>query len=164
MFGVDDPKTVAAVRAYVKLMRASRGVTASVEPTLARHCLTSTQLGVLEAVLHKGPMSHRDLGRKVLTSAANITDVVDKLEIRGLVERVRHGSDRRQVLVQLTPCGRRVIEGAFPSHAAAIAGAMASLDDAELAQLDRLLRKLGLGAETAARSPEPLPSRTQARA
>jgi len=63
------------------------------------------------------------------------------------VERVRHGSDRRQVLVQLTPVGRALIESVFPPHAAMIAEAMSNLDDAEMAQLDRLLRKLGLGPE-----------------
>src|SRR5260221_13468376 len=100
MFGVDDPQTEAAVRAYVKLMRASRSVLARVEKRLARDGLTPTQLGVLEVLLHKGPLSHRELGRKVLTSAGNVTDVVDKLEARGLLLRVRDASDRRQVRVE----------------------------------------------------------------
>jgi MarR family 2-MHQ and catechol resistance regulon transcriptional repressor len=146
MHGVEDPRIVAAVRAYVKLMRASHEVTAAVEPRLLSQGLTGTQLGVLEAILHRGAMSHRELGRKVLSSPANITDVVDKLEARGLVARVRHASDRRQILVELTGCGRSLIEAAFPPHARAIAAAIGALDDDELAQLDRLLRKLGLGA------------------
>ena len=47
--------------------------------------LTPTQFGVLEALLHKGPLSQRELGQKVLTSAGNMTDLIDKLETRGLV-------------------------------------------------------------------------------
>ena len=62
---------------------------ARVEPRLAAAGLTPTQLGVLEAILHKGPLTQRELGRKVLTSAGNMTDVVDKLEARGLVRRTR---------------------------------------------------------------------------
>ena len=87
----DDPHTLAALAAYVKLLRASRAVVARIEKQLAARGLTVTQLGVLEAILHKGPLTHRDLGRKVLTSAGNMTDVVDKLEARGLVRRVRDG-------------------------------------------------------------------------
>lgn len=144
--GKGDNQT-AALRAYVKLMRAGRSVLAGVEPLLARHGLTPTQLGVLEAVLHKGPLTHHELRRKVLTSAGNLSDVVDKLAARGWVERVRDAADRRLVRVGLTSDGRRLIEHVFPLHAADIARAMAGLDAAELAELDRLLRKLGHAAE-----------------
>ena len=123
---------------------------ARIEPLLARAGLTPTQLGVLEALLHKGSLSHRELGRKVLTSAGNMTDVVDKLQARGLVRRIRVPGDRRQVAVELTEAGRGLIEELFPRHAADIAGAMAGLDAAELRMLDGLLRRLGAAAgETA---------------
>jgi MarR family 2-MHQ and catechol resistance regulon transcriptional repressor len=146
MHGVDDPATVAAVRAYVKLMRAHRSVVARLEPALAECALTLTQLGVLEAVLHLGPLTHRELGRKLLTSPGNLSDVVDKLERRGLVCRVRAEDDRRLVRVELTDPGRALIGEVFPRHAADIARAMGGLDGGELAALDRLLRKLGGGA------------------
>jgi MarR family 2-MHQ and catechol resistance regulon transcriptional repressor len=134
----------AAVRAYVKLNRAARAVLGAVEPRVAAFGLTLTQLGVLEAVLHKGPMTQRELGRKVLTSAGNMTDVIDKLAARGLIRRERR--DGRSVLVELTEEGRSLIEAAFPCHAADIERAFASLSAAELAELDRLLRKLGHSA------------------
>jgi MarR family 2-MHQ and catechol resistance regulon transcriptional repressor len=146
MHGVRDPAVVTAVQTYVKLMRASRAVYARIEPLLATEGLTVTQLGVLEVILHKGSMTHRDLGRKVLTSAGNMTDVVDKLEARGLVHRVRAADDRRQVRVELTPAGRAIIEELFPRHAADIAQAMAGLDTAELARLGDMLRSLGMAA------------------
>lgn len=134
------------MRAYVKLFRASRAVLARVEPGLAEVGLTPTQLGVLEAVLHKGPMTQRELGRKVLTSAGNLTDVVDKLEARGLVHRVRAEADRRRVRVELTSAGRALIEEVFPRHAGDIAAAMGGLTPEELEQLGGLLRRLGLTA------------------
>lgn len=146
MHGVTDPAVRDAVRAYVKLMRASRSVTGRVEKSLAAAGLTLTQLGVLEVILHKGPMTHRDLGRKVLTSAGNMTDVVDKLEARKLVRRVRAATDRRQVRVELTDTGRSLIEGVFPRHADDIARAMSGLDAGDLARLGELLRKLGMAA------------------
>lgn len=138
--------TDAALAAYVKLLRASRAVLSRVEPRLIAHGLTPTQLGVLEAILHKGPLTQRDLGRKVLTSAGNMTDVIDKLEARGLVQRMRCPEDRRSVRVVLTACGKELIEELFPRHAADIAAAMAGLGPAELAELGALLRKLGMAA------------------
>ena len=80
MHGVTESAVEEAIRAYVKLMRASRSVANRVEPLVGAEGLTLTQLGVLEGILHKGPLTHRELGRKVLTSAGNMTDVVDKLE------------------------------------------------------------------------------------
>lgn len=147
MFGVADPAVREAVRAYVKLFRASHAVLARVEPGLAAHGLTPTQLGVLEGLLHKGPMTQRELGRKVLTSPGNMTDVIDKLERRCLVRRMRAPGDRRSVRVELTGQGRALIEAVFPPHAADIAAAMAGLDARELAELGSLLRKLGRSAQ-----------------
>jgi len=143
VFGVESPATRAAVRAYVKLVRTARAITDRLEPRLAAAGLTATQLGVLEAVLHLGPLSQRDLGRKVLTSPGNMTDVIDKLAARGLVRR-RCPADRRSRVVELTAAGQALIEQVFPSHARAIAARFGALSDAELATLDALLRKLGL--------------------
>jgi MarR family 2-MHQ and catechol resistance regulon transcriptional repressor len=155
MHGVDDPAVEEAVRAYAKLMRATRAVVARVEPMLAGEGLTLTQLGVLEAILHKGPLTHRELGRKVLTSAGNMTDVVDKLEARALVRRVRDEADRRQVRVELTPPGRALIERLFPRHAADIARAMDGLAGPELQALGDLLRRLGTAAAAPASAATP---------
>jgi MarR family 2-MHQ and catechol resistance regulon transcriptional repressor len=154
VYGVEDPAVETAVRTYVKLVRAARAVQARLEPRLAGHALTPTQLGVLEALLHKGPMTHRELGRAVLTSAGNMTDVVDKLERRELVRRVRNAADRRAVLVELTDRGQALVSGLFPRHAADIARAMAGLAPAELRALGGLLRKLGLAAAKPAQEEE----------
>ncbi len=105
-----------------------------------------TQVGVLEAILHKGPLGQRELGRKVLTSAGNMTDVIDKLEARGLVHRSRQPSDRRAVRVELTDAGHQTITAFFPLHARNIARAMGALNEQELRELGELLRKLGLAA------------------
>lgn len=153
MHGIEDPKVEAAVRAYVKLIRASRAVLARVEPRLAGMHLTPTQLGVLEALLHKGAMTQRELGRKVLTSAGNMTDVLDKLEARGVLRRVRSTADRRSVQVELTEEGRALIETLFPDHARDIAAAMGALRPEELTQLGDLLRRLGRSVSTDAEPP-----------
>ncbi len=134
-----------ALSAYITLMRASETVTAAASETMAEASLTASQFGVLETLLHLGPLCQRELGNKLLKSSGNITVVVDNLERRGLVRRERSTSDRRMVTVRLTDEGRTLIKSAFPGHAVRIARAMGVLDRSELDDLRRLCRKLGRG-------------------
>jgi MarR family transcriptional regulator, 2-MHQ and catechol-resistance regulon repressor len=135
---------VRALDAYIKLTRATSSVASRLAPGLARAGLTPTQLGVLEALLHLGPLGQRTLGAKLLMSGGNITAVVDNLERRGLVHRERRSDDRRNVTVRLTPEGRRLIAGVFPAHVRDIVAAFSALSAAEQEALGRLAKKLGL--------------------
>ena len=139
------PAEVRALNTYIKLTRATSSVAGRLNRQLADAGVTPTQLGVLEALLHLGPLGQRALGGKLLMSGANITTVVDNLERRHLVRRERNGDDRRNVTVHLTTDGRRLISKVFPDHAAAIAEAFSSLTTSEQDELARLTKKLGLG-------------------
>ncbi|MDD4933839.1 MAG: MarR family transcriptional regulator [Methylacidiphilaceae bacterium] len=142
-----SPEEIRALNCYIKLTRASETLAAALRAPLAREGLTTGQLGVLEALLHLGPMNERELGRKLLRSGGNITVVVDNLERRGLVGRERSREDRRCVTVALTPEGLRFIRGVFPGHAARITAVLSALSPEEQRELGRLCRKLGRGAE-----------------
>jgi len=138
------PAEVRALDAYIKLTRAVSSVEARLAPALATAGLTPTQLGVLEALLHLGPLGQGVLGGKLLMSGGNITTVVDNLQARGLVRRERRGDDRRHITVHLTPEGRRVITKVFPNHVHAIVDAFSTLTASEQETLGRLAKKLGL--------------------
>ncbi|HEX8174897.1 MAG TPA: MarR family transcriptional regulator [Pyrinomonadaceae bacterium] len=140
-------REVKALDAYIKLMRAAESVSARLAPHLAKAGLTVSQFGALEALYHLGPLCQRDLGKKILKSGGNITMVVDNLEKRGLVERVRAESDRRYVTVNLTKTGRKLIGELFPRHAGAIREEMCVLSDAELEKLGSLCKRVGLKAK-----------------
>ncbi len=145
----DPALSVPALSVYVKLHRAVASIDAQLAPRIAAAGLTPTQFGVLEALLHKGILTQAALGRKVLSSPGNMTDVIDKLAARGLVRRGRAPGDRRAVRVSLTEAGQALIGGLFPDHAAAMARAMRALSASELETLGGLLRRLGLGAADA---------------
>jgi MarR family 2-MHQ and catechol resistance regulon transcriptional repressor len=134
---------VQALDAYIKLVRASESVAARLTPLIESERLTASQFGALEALYHRGPMCQRDLAQKLLKSSGNVTLVVDNLEKRGLVSRVRDRKDRRYVEVHLTDEGRRVIEAILPRHVAAIVREMRVLTPAEQAELGRLCKALG---------------------
>jgi MarR family 2-MHQ and catechol resistance regulon transcriptional repressor len=136
---------VRSLSTFVKLMRAAEAVSTRVTRHLADSGLTISQFGVLEALHHLGPLCQRDIGKKILKSGGNITVVIDNLEKRGLVARVRDAEDRRFLTVQLTSDGEKLITGVFPPHAEAIVREMGVLTEEEQIELGRICKKLGLG-------------------
>jgi MarR family 2-MHQ and catechol resistance regulon transcriptional repressor len=139
--------TLRALNAYINLARASDSLLGRMSAELERNGLTMGQFGVLETLLHLGPMCQRMLGQKLLRSGGNITLVVDNLEKHGWVRRERQRDDRRMIVIHLTPQGRKLIEGVFPEHAQAIKKEMSVLEPREQESLRRICRKLGRGGE-----------------
>jgi MarR family 2-MHQ and catechol resistance regulon transcriptional repressor len=100
---------------------------------------------VLESLYHLGSMCQTQLASKILKSSGNLTMVIDNLEKRGLVHRVRDLEDRRKIQVQLTEEGRQLIAQVFPGHVASITEEMSTLTPQEQETLGSLCRKLGQG-------------------
>ena len=138
-------KEVRALSTYVKLMRAAESITSRVHKHLSSVGLTVSQFGVLEAIYHLGPLSQKDLGRKILRSSGTITMVIDNLEKRRLVRRERDTSDRRIFIVHLTGEGQKLIRKIFPSHATLIAAELSVLNTADQIRLGDLCKKVGRG-------------------
>ena len=132
-----------ALDTYIKLRRAVNAVNQREGEQMRNAGLTESQFGVLEALLHLGPLCQRELAAKVLKSAGNMTTVVDNLQRRGLVERKREAEDRRVVTVSLTDRGETVIRDAFPRVVTALVGAFSVLTADEQKQLAALCRRLG---------------------
>ena len=137
----------AALDAYIKVWRAAHAMEVQANRHLARHGLTISQFGVLEALHHLGPLSQRQLADKILRSSGNLTMVIDNLERGGLVQRQRDVRDRRVMSVSLTGKGAALIESIMPEHAAGIERVFGGLDAQELRQLGELSKKLGLSLQ-----------------
>lgn len=136
--------TYRALNTYTKLMRAAESVTSRTSRKMAAADLTISQFGVLEALLHKGPLCQRDIATKILKSTGNITMVIDNLEKRGLVRRERDSVDRRYLTIHLTEAGSGLIVKVFADVEAAIMEEMSSLSGEEQELLGKLCKKLGL--------------------
>jgi DNA-binding MarR family transcriptional regulator len=70
--------------------------------------LTAPQSLVLRLLIKKGAMSSADLSRQMYVTPSNITGIIDRLEIKGLVERIRKQGDRRIALITLTQSGQEL--------------------------------------------------------
>jgi MarR family 2-MHQ and catechol resistance regulon transcriptional repressor len=136
-----------ALNAFIKLSRANLQLTGSLAAHMAGHGLTPGQFGILETLMHLGPLAQHELGAKLLSSKPNISAVLDNLERDGLVRRERDEKDRRSQRVHLTPQGRKAISKAFPVFLAYLKDAFSALSPAELEQLGALNKKLGLSLQ-----------------
>ena len=115
---------------------------------LRRHGL-SIPARILLATLEGSaePLSHSAIGDRLLVTGASVTSLVDTLERRGLVTRMRDKNDRRIVLVGLTTEGRTSVDSFLPEVTALHAAEFSVLDDAEREQLVILLAKVAAAIE-----------------
>jgi len=98
---------------------------------------------VLEALLHKGPLTISEIQAKLLLASGSMTSAVDRVESMGLVIRKTTATDRRGRVLELTPKGRRVIERAFAEHVRHLENTMSVLDADERRRLHAGLKTLG---------------------
>lgn len=75
-----------------------------------------------------------DLARQLKVTAATLTNMLDRLETAGFVDRTRNPNDRRNLLVQLTTAGRATLRGSQGVLLQAISGAVAADKQAMLAR------------------------------
>jgi MarR family 2-MHQ and catechol resistance regulon transcriptional repressor len=138
---------LSGIHIWLVLWKASRAVEAQAQRSIARFGMVQSDFGVLEALLHRGPLSAKQLGEKVLLTSGSMTAAVDRLAARGLVRREDDAHDRRACIVQLTAAGRRLIERAFAQHRTEMEEALESFPVEDRKALLPLLRRLGRVAE-----------------
>ena len=111
----------------------------------AEHGLESWEFDVLAALRRAGvpyELSPGRLLRETLVTSGTMTNRVDRLAARGLVERQPDPHDRRGVLVRLTDEGRATVDGAMEgllSRERALLGGLNATDQKRLATLLRTL-------------------------
>jgi DNA-binding MarR family transcriptional regulator len=84
----------------------------------------------------------KDICHQYRHDSGALTRVIDQLEKRGLLERVRRGNDRRKVELQLTAEGRTTVESLIPLVVDKLNLALSDFSREEAAELKRLLIKL----------------------
>src|SRR5690242_6190010 len=111
----------------------------------AEHGVESWEFDVLAALRRAGSpyvLSPGRLLRETLVTSGTMTNRVDRLAARGLVERLPDPHDRRGVLVRLTPEGRATVDDAFEALLEAERSFLAGLPEKDRARLAALLRTL----------------------
>ena len=131
---------------WLVMMKAHRTLERLATRSIESSEVCLSDFAVMEMLLHKGPQPVNEIGRRVELTSGAITTAVDRLELRGLVTREAHPSDRRARIVRLTAAGEEQAARIFAGHKAAMDWAASGLSKAERATLIGLLKKLGTSA------------------
>ena len=74
--------------------------------------VTGPQLLLLQTLANKGDLTISELARDMSLSQATVTTILDRLQKRELVTRVRSETDRRKVYPRLTEHGHKILASA----------------------------------------------------
>ena len=108
--------------------------------------LTSVQFAALDAIAQRPGIDQASLAATIGFDRATIGGVIDRLESKGLVQRIVSREDRRARQLKLTPEGGRLLAVVRPVVEALQAEILAPLSRAERAAFLALAHKaLGLG-------------------
>jgi MarR family transcriptional regulator, lower aerobic nicotinate degradation pathway regulator len=98
--------------------------------------------GVLSTLAEAGPLTQIELATATGTDRTAMVYLLDELEERRLVERVRNPDDRRSFLVHLAPAGEALRRRAAAGLAEQAEVLLAPLDAADRSELIRLLTRV----------------------
>jgi MarR family 2-MHQ and catechol resistance regulon transcriptional repressor len=129
------------------MMKAMRALTRYAAAGIQDTGLGLSDFGVLEALLHKGPLPVNTIGPIVDLTPGSISIAVDRLFAKGLVSRVESTEDRRVRIIALTQRGKDLIVPAFRKHAGQMKKIFSELSPEELRVLEEALKKAGKRAE-----------------
>src|SRR6202140_3250680 len=101
---------------WLVMMKAMRALTRYAAADIEVTGLGLSDFGVLELLLHKGPLPVNTIGPMVDLTPGSISIAVDRLVAKDLVSRVESAEDRRVRIVALTPHGKDLIVWAFRRH------------------------------------------------
>lgn len=144
---------VAPLEVLSRVSRLARHLDLARRQAFETHDLEPWEFDVLAALRREGPPYALSPGRLLqvtLVTSGTMTNRIDRLEAKGLVERVPDPTDGRSVQVVLSHAGRGRVDDALTDLLAHERAILAALSPAEQDQLADLLRSLTVPFDTAA--------------
>jgi DNA-binding MarR family transcriptional regulator len=136
---------LAPVEVFSRVGRLARLLDKARRDAFSAHRIETWEFDVLAALRRAGrpyQLTPGALVRQTMVTSGTMTNRVDRLAQRGLVERSPDPRDRRGVLVGLTGAGKKTVDGAFESLLARERDLLTDLSDQDHAQLAALLKRL----------------------
>ena len=108
----------------------------------SEHGLTEQQWRVLRVLWDKAHLTPKEIATETLLPAPSLVGILDRLEKKGLVTRLRSTSDRRQVHVKPTAAAIMLQRQVMPKVAKINAANIDRLGEDDWAHLLRILKKV----------------------
>ena len=122
-----------------RLMQAGELFTKELNKT---YQVSATQLHCLLALYDHGPLPPSQIARYIMVKSSTVTGIIDRLEQKDLVYRLRDSPDRRVITIQLTEAGRELTQHAPPPLQQKIVEGLKKLPEEEIKQIILSLSKL----------------------
>ncbi|MFD0671174.1 MarR family winged helix-turn-helix transcriptional regulator [Cohnella sp. GCM10027633] len=133
----------------LKLIRVLRNMVkelfTSLEKDIDNYGLSKETFQILELLYNKGSQPIQKISDTFSIPSGSITYVIDKLEKKGLVERLPIPGDRRKTNVSLTSEGRSYFDNIFPKHVQLISDNLSFASEEEKLELIRVMKLIGYG-------------------
>lgn len=79
-----------------------------------KYQISAAQLNCILTLYEYGPLPPSKIADHMMVKSSTVTGVVDRLEKKGIAERMRNSPDRRVINIQLTETGKKLAENAPP--------------------------------------------------
>jgi DNA-binding MarR family transcriptional regulator len=108
--------------------------------------VSPAQYGVLQILSAEGQQSSKDVALRLAVTPGAVTQLVDPLVERGLLERTASKQDRRVINLRITQSGETALCVVKNQSLEVLAEIFSALSESELRELNKLVSKIRLGA------------------
>ena len=122
-----------------KLMQAGEVYTKELNK---KYSVSAPQLACLSTLNDYGPLPPSVISKNILVKSSTVTGIIDRLEKKEYVTRVRNSPDRRVINIELTDTGRTLVNSAPSPFQQTIVDGLTRLKSEELEQILAALTKL----------------------
>lgn len=126
----------------IALRRVIRAIDQHSRNLVTTHGLTGPQAILLTEIVRRGSLTGSELAMHVSLSQATVTDVVKRLESRGLLERNRDRADKRKIILKATGEGMALVGHSVPLLQERFQQRLSELRDWEQLQLLSSLQRI----------------------
>ncbi|MDR3544740.1 MAG: MarR family transcriptional regulator [Candidatus Limnocylindrales bacterium] len=134
-----DPTQRRVLRAYLRAVALAEPLQRELA---ARHGVSLGDLHAVRTLARIGEVSMSSYGNELGVPRSTITNLVDRLERAGLVERAASSRDRRVTLVRLAAAGRRAVEDTDVLLRSRVAARLLDLEPEAQVRLAELLERV----------------------
>lgn len=137
---------------YIKFMIVMQKMMGSIKHKMSNQWkeleMYETDFFVLFALDANGPMTIQEMAAKIDVTSGTMTYIVDKLEKRELIKRVRCEEDKRRFYLELTEAGKRFWDIGVEMHAKQLREVFKGTSEEEMIQITEVMKKIGKGGES----------------
>lgn len=120
----------------------NRSLRANKQHFLKKTRMNRAQFDLLFLIARRGKLSIKEIAGNLGVTSSAVTQMINGLVKRGIVERIVDAKDRRVMMVRFSKKGKKQVENFKKVHLMKVNNLLQSLNDEELDQLLRLTMKI----------------------